>query len=1169
MKKTPLIAAFLLSIFLVLYQTVAFGGEIALNLTTSTELVHKAVGGSTTDSAQVKITIRNTGNDTAGKVSIQAQLFDRKYTLPVAVQIPPDKSADASFTMFVPPALNGSYPILLNMLYEHSNGKKVVIPSVALLRTPGKEQSRALTLKLEQGNGTNGNSETLTAHIMAKEAALAEVNLICYTAEDLALEPAQQRVRLNNGKGMATFNISKVKEGDEHYVVYVVAEVELPSGHETFLSATIVPPLPLKGLLERVGRGNWQRIGYGAIILTMLLSLVPAWLRKRAQLPEEPETTVPTGDKKNLQVDILILAACTLFILVNLNPQLLLTQTTATGGDMASHYYTVDYLRHVLLPQGKISGWTMGNYGGFPLLQFYFPLPFLLMCLLDIVLPLQVAFKIVTILGILLLPVGVYFLLRTMRRPFPAPIFGALFTLPFLFHSANSMWGANILSTMAGEFSYSLSFSLSLILLGTLYYGIRHERWVIGNAILVFLIGFSHGYTLLFVEALSLFFLITTEGFIKRFVYLFKVYATGFLLLAFWLVPLLVFTPFTTSYHLTWVINSWREVLPPQILPFAILAVIGSITMLTWSALRVKDSKLVTAVSYLCSGIFVSGLFYIAAPKLGVVDIRYIPYGQVLAGSLAAIFIGWLTRFVPGKNSLRTAAILCMFGIFLWVGGNPGPAASWAKWVYSGFETRPAWPLFKEINTSLKGGIGDPRVMYEHSEDHHAFGSSRAFESLPLFAGRSTLEGLYMQASISAPFIFYLQSEVSAVKSAPFPQYSYTNMDFKQALPHLRLFNVGELIIKSNNAKKAIRETEGYQLKKNIGDYELWEVTANNGHYVEALAFEPVLFPAGQWKRDSYRWFTNEKQLDAHLLFDNDKAARQDKRLKARSGNLSLLPRIPINTTDCWIKETIGNDEINIETNWIGKPLLVKVSYHPNWQVEGADRIYLVSPSFMLIYPNQTTVRLHYGRGWPDRAGAALTLLGLIILLINLPLVGRPRTTLWAKAAKRLHIPASLVPGFHVNLSLKIRKQLLVVVLLAGSLITVWCCYKAYTNDINRLFNKGIQLKDAKRFNEARASFSKVVTEQPLSNISQDSAYYIAICYYLENKNSEAITAFRNLIKNDIRSLWVPEAYYHIGLCQFRLGGQAEGIATMNLVIRDYPNTQWANYAKDRLAEKK
>ena len=58
-------------------------------------------------------------------------------------------------------------------------------------------------------------------------------------------------------------------------------------------------------------------------------------------------------------------------------------QTVTNGGDMGTHYYAAAYMRDVLLPKGAVSGWCPGNYCGFPLFQFYFFLPFVLIALLS------------------------------------------------------------------------------------------------------------------------------------------------------------------------------------------------------------------------------------------------------------------------------------------------------------------------------------------------------------------------------------------------------------------------------------------------------------------------------------------------------------------------------------------------------------------------------------------------------------------------------------------------------------------------------------------------------------------------------------------------------------------------------------------------------------------
>jgi hypothetical protein len=61
----------------------------------------------------------------------------------------------------------------------------------------------------------------------------------------------------------------------------------------------------------------------------------------------------------------------------------------------------------------------------------------------------------------------------------------------------------------------------------------------------------------------------------------------------------------------------------------------------------------------------------------------------------------------------------------------------------------------------------------------------------------------------------------------------------------------------------------------------------------------------------------------------------------------------------------------------------VKTSYFPNWKVSGADRIYRVTPNFMVVIPTEEHVRLSYGYTPVDQLGYGLTgaaLLGLVYL---------------------------------------------------------------------------------------------------------------------------------------------------------------------------------------------
>ena len=155
-------------------------------------------------------------------------------------------------------------------------------------------------------------------------------------------------------------------------------------------------------------------------------------------------------------------AGAVLFVFLHLKPSLLFANTTPSGGDMGAHVWAPAYLRDHLLPHGRLSGWAPDWYAGFPTLTFYFPLPSLAIVILDFVLPYGIAFKLVTVMGLLALPAAAFAMARLLGLRGPTPACMAVLTVPFLFERSYTIYGGNIPSTLAGEFSFSISLTLSL-----------------------------------------------------------------------------------------------------------------------------------------------------------------------------------------------------------------------------------------------------------------------------------------------------------------------------------------------------------------------------------------------------------------------------------------------------------------------------------------------------------------------------------------------------------------------------------------------------------------------------------------------------------------------------------------------------------------------------------
>ncbi len=853
------------------------------------------------------------------------------------------------------------------------------------------------------------------------------------------------------------------------------------------------------------------------------------------------------GDgRKQVFLDLLMLSAIFAFIFCYLEPTHLFSKTITTGGDTGSHYYTAKYLKAYLLPEGRISGWCQGNLAGFPMLQNYFPLPFIVITALSVILPMEIAFKLTTVLGTFLLPVCAYFFFRCLKQPFPIPVTGAVFTLPFLFMEGNSMWGGNIPSTLAGTFCYSLGFSLAILYLGLLYRAMNENRGVPLCCVLLSMVGLCHGYTLLGALFSSLFFLVSKRAFKANLKKLLLINLLAFCLMAVWLIPLIVFLPYTTRFSILWIFFSWdqiqREMLPFILAPFVVLGLSGSL----WLILKKGKSEpgfLSGPFSYVWFAAFSGLALYFIGYRIGLVDIRFLPFFQFFI-VVSGVFI-W--RAVLVEPLLKTVVVMAILMLtLLWVDSRETITRSWAKSNYAGFESKALWKPFQAINRFLKGGVADARVVYEHSTRNLGAGTVRAFENLPLFSGRSTLEGVYIQGSLSVPFIFYLQSEMSQKPSTPIPDYSYSRFNLKKAHEHLKLFNVGQVILSEPDTVKAARESPLFDFEGRFGPWEVYRVAGNTGRYVEPITQKPVMVSTKGWRKRSYKWF-RLGDLSVPLVFkDNVDQTDQGRFHVLETPALDKLPKTPLNH-DPHIQEVVREEEILIHGAQPEKPLLIKISYHPNWKVEGADHIYLASPAFMLIYPQKAQVRLYYGRTWPDYLGALLSLMAILFLVSyhGIKDAGRRFSAFFDRYAFK------------------------------GVCVFMGVVFLAMTFFLIRLsprfpvlpYNQGIGAFTKGDYPRARQCFYRVMEEFPQTIIVDQAAYHYAMCFYREERWEETRKWLLWLMKHYPETPRAAEAFYHMGLCDLKMRKNDQARLWFRKTVDQFPETDWAGFAEDRIEE--
>ncbi|HEX6420350.1 MAG TPA: hypothetical protein VFZ77_17755 [Acidimicrobiales bacterium] len=832
-------------------------------------------------------------------------------------------------------------------------------------------------------------------------------------------------------------------------------------------------------------------------------------------------------------VDIAVVGACVAFALWHLHPELLVRDTTPAGGDMGAHVWGPAYLRDHLLPDGQVAGWAGAWYAGFPAYQFYMVVPSLLIVLLNaglhgwvallpaaaalgalalaatrwrerrvryaalagagvalalVGLPYGVAFKLVTVSGVLTLPVAAYAFGRLAGTTFPTPAVLAVATLPFLFYRGYTIYGGNIPSTLAGEFAFSMSLTLAVLYLGVVLRGLETGRHRALAAVLLALVGLCHlipafwalggtavavavrfrrsrtpwrpvlallgtglvlgaaalalgapgtrpGLALAVVAAAAL---VAVPWLLSESVrWLAPVMVVGGLLSMWWVAPFYLRSDFLND--MGWEklpyddpemtrMREWLQHLVPHASPDVDLrwvfglAIVGvGLTL----ALRMRAGLFLVLVT------LAAGLAFVVAPEGRLWNGRLLPFYYLTVMLLAGLAASETIRVVvelaragrrspPGAGVPTVLAALAVVVVLVGVplgqlpfseslagGGYRWPRISpwrvtatpasfipgWARWNYSGYEEKPAYREYHDIVTTMaqlgeQRGCG--RAFWEYEKELDRYGTPMALMLLPHWTDGciGSMEGLYFEASATTPFHFLVQVELSTSPSAAQRDLPYGQFDITKGVDHLQMLGVRYYMATSPNAVSQARSNPELTEIATSGPWVVFEVAGSD--VVAPLPNEPAvvtgvddslvewveepLDDSGRFGGPAVRWFTDPEQWDVPLARTGPDGWQR----VAPGQDPGAVPLDPVEVDDVVIED----DRIAFEVDRVGVPVLVKMSYFPNWRVSGASGPYRVAPNFMVVVPEDTEVELTYGRTGVEYLAYGLTLAGIVGLVL-------------------------------------------------------------------------------------------------------------------------------------------------------------------------------------------
>jgi hypothetical protein len=481
----------------------------------------------------------------------------------------------------------------------------------------------------------------------------------------------------------------------------------------------------------------------------------------------------------------------------------------------------------------------------------------------------------------------------------------------------------------------------------------------------------------------------------RSFGYLAAVAVVGFMLSAFWSLPFAAHLEWTA--HMAWNQLGWKDFIPTALIPAGILALFG----IAFAIVK-RETKLLP----LAWITFITAVLYWILPDGRLWNARVVPFFYFSVHLWAAYGATWLIRpfvvFVndlfgaSGVNARRAyapvvALALGLVVIFL----SSSPAGGWIKWNYSGYEGKEKWPQYQEINNFIQTLEPKGRVMVEHNSKIDEFGTPRAFEIIPYWTDQDTLEGTLMEASFTAPFHFINQAELSKQASNAIIGVKYPSLNVPNGITHLQLMNIPYFLTCTEEVTVATKEDPRAELLATFGDYSVFRISGTTG-YAEVMANMPVRVNMDQsaWRDMAVDWYENMDSLDTPIVWDNGDQML-DQFAEVTPEQAVAPPKVPIENGGRVVGEAIHNEgfEFDVDGDAVGKPVWIKMSYFPNWEVSGAEGPYLASPSFMMVIPTQTHVELTYGRTMANTIGQVLEVIAWVLLVA----LAVWRTILWRR----------------------------------------------------------------------------------------------------------------------------------------------------------------------------
>jgi hypothetical protein len=264
---------------------------------------------------------------------------------------------------------------------------------------------------------------------------------------------------------------------------------------------------------------------------------------------------------------------------------------------------------------------------------------------------------------------------------------------------------------------------------------------------------------------------------------------------------------------------------------------------------------------------------------------------------------------------------------------------------------------------------------------------------------------LFFEAAGTTPYHFLAAGAMSQQSSNPVRELRYINNDAAVGVQYLQELGINYYLAVTPEAIAKADEVAasggGLKSLETSGPWHIYSV--ENADIVVPLDTLPVVVNERsgdlreRWLELGSSWLQNRTEWDALPAADGPKEwQRIDVAIDmaVREGEPGSDSRkvdvvkpvqeiVPAKVEPAVVSDVkIGDDSVSFTVDKVGVPVLVRVSYFPNWQVSGAKGPYRVAPNMMVVIPTSNQVSMHFKASFVDRFAYLLTIAGFVALFV-------------------------------------------------------------------------------------------------------------------------------------------------------------------------------------------